>query len=166
MLKDTTYGSGEWGGFVLQEDGTRKPYFHGVNKEGAPIGTSYLYFVDDTPDAQVFETYMAEHPGSTDIWLGAHTHLSLNREKPEDYIAHKWGTTFINNAALTRTHSPLIVAPSSRLLTFTEGSDEVTVQYYLHTRDFWYPGWYEPAATIIKLGKSFSLTGPGLGSTN
>jgi hypothetical protein len=43
----------------------------------------------------------------------------------------------------------------SRLLTFTEGSDEVQVQCYLHTSTYAPQGWYAPAERTIHLGKPF-----------
>jgi hypothetical protein len=47
----------------------------------------------------------------------------------------------------------------SRLLTFTDGSDTVRVQCYLHTADFASPGWYAPAERILKLSKPFRMEG-------
>ena len=43
----------------------------------------------------------------------------------------------------------------SRLLTFTEGSDDVLVQCYLHTTHYAPQGWYAPAERTIRLGKPF-----------
>ena len=54
MLKETTVASGPWEGV----DGG----YHGRFEDGAPIGASYLYFVDDVPDAQAFEKHLAENP--------------------------------------------------------------------------------------------------------
>ena len=156
MLKDTTSASGEWGGFTTQADGSKRPLYHGYNTSGAPIGASYLYFLDDKPDAQVFEHYLEQHTGAIDVWLGAHTHLSLARSiDGRGYLEQKWGVTFINAAALSKHHNPLVVPPSSRLLTFTEGSDQLRVQYYLHTNDYYYPGWYEEAEATVQLSKPF-----------
>lgn len=156
MLKDTTSASGEWGGFSTMEDGSRKPIYHGYNSSGAPIGASYLYFLDDKPDAQAFEKYLAENNAAIDLWLGGHTHLSLGRfYDGKSHMEKKWGVSFINAAALSKYHNPLIVAPGSRLLTFTEGSDKLLVQYYLHSNDYHYPGWYEKAESVIQLSKAF-----------
>lgn len=156
MLKETTTGSGPWEGFTTSADGTRRALYHGINPGGAPEGASYLYFLDDQPDAMAFENYLADSPSAIDIWLGAHTHLSPARETGgRKYLEQKWGVNFINVAALSRYHNPLIVPPSSRLLTFTEGSDQVRVQYYLHTNDFYYQGWYEQAETMITISKPF-----------
>ena len=156
MLKDTTSASGEWGGFTTREDGSRRPLYHGYNTSGAPIGASYLYFLDDKPDAQAFEQYLDEHNQAIDVWLGAHTHLSLARRSDDrGYVEQKWGVTFVNVAALSRHHNPLVVPPSSRLLTFTEGSDELRIQYYLHSNDYYYPGWFVGEEVTVRLGRPF-----------
>ncbi|MDG2091494.1 MAG: metallophosphoesterase [Gammaproteobacteria bacterium] len=156
MLKETTTGSGPWEGFTTSEDGSRRALYHGLNPGGAPEGASYLYFLDDKPDAMAFEGYLSDSPNAIDIWLGAHTHISPARETGgRKYLEQKWGVNFINVAALSRYHNPLIVPPSSRLLTFTEGSDEVKVQYYLHTNDYYYQGWYKDAEVTITISKPF-----------
>jgi hypothetical protein len=157
MLKDTTNASGEWGGFTTRADGSKRPLYHGYNSSGAPIGASYLYFLDDKPDAQAFEGYLDQNNQAIDLWLGAHTHLSLARSSDgRSAVEQKWGVTFVNAAALSMYHNPLIVAPSSRLLTFTEGSDELRIQYYLHTNDYFYPGWYADEEVTVKLSKPFT----------
>jgi hypothetical protein len=156
MLKETTTGSGPWEGFTTTEDGSKRALYHGLNPGGAPEGASYLYFLDDQPDAMAFEGYLSDSPNAIDIWLGAHTHISPARETGgRKYLEQKWGVSFINVAALSRYHNPLIVPPSSRLLTFTEGSDEVKVQYYLHTNDYYYQGWYKDAESTITISKPF-----------
>ena len=156
MLKETTTGSGPWEGFTTSADGSRRALYHGLNPGGAPEGASYLYFLDDKPDAMAFEGYLADSPNAIDIWLGAHTHISPARETGgRKYLERKWGVNFINVAALSRYHNPLIVPPSSRVLTFTEGSDQVKVQYYLHSNDFYFQGWYEDAEVTITISKPF-----------
>lgn len=158
MLKETTSASGEWGGFTDRNDGSKRPLYHGHNASGAPVGASYLYFLDDKPDAQAFERYLDKNNGAIDLWLGGHTHLSAGRTTDgRGYLERKWGVTFINVAALSKYHNPLIVAPSSRLLTFTEDSDKLRVQYYLHTNDYYYPGWHEEFEEIVFLSKPFKF---------
>ena len=71
------------------------------------------------------------------------------------YMEQKWGVHFINSAALSQYHNPLIVPPSSRLLTFTEESDELKVQFYLHTANYYYQGWLEEEERTVKLSKPF-----------
>jgi len=116
---------------------------NGYTPSGAPKGASYLYWLDNKPDAQAFEHYLSQNNNAIDIWLGAHTHLSPARNTGNrKYLERKWDVTFINVAALSKYHYPLIVRSSSRLSTFIEGSDTVKVQYYLHTKDFHYQGWY------------------------
>jgi hypothetical protein len=157
MLKETTVASGPFEGFRTGPDGGWKSSYHGYFPDGGPEGASYLYFVDSKPDAQAFERFLAGHPGAIDLWLGGHTHA-----RPDDttggrsHLERKWGVTFINCAALTRHHvSKEHRAPMSRLLTFTEGSDELRVQCYLHTDDFAPRGWWNQGQRIVKLSKPF-----------
>jgi Calcineurin-like phosphoesterase len=70
MLRETTVGSGDYEGVSRNADGTyRSGKYHGP--DGAPEGASYLYFLGDQPKAQVFENYLAAHPGAVDLWLAA-----------------------------------------------------------------------------------------------
>ena len=137
-------GSGHW-----------QSHYHGYFPDGAPQGASYLYFVDSQPDAQAFEGYLAAHPGAIDLWLGGHTHANPDDHSGgRSHVERKWGTTFINCAALTQDHTDQGV-PMSRLLTFSEGSNEVRIQCYLHTSQYASQGWYPAAERIILLGKPF-----------
>ncbi|MFC1508482.1 hypothetical protein ACFL60_02220 [Candidatus Omnitrophota bacterium] len=148
MLKNTTVGSGEHEGI----DGK----YHGYMADGAPRGSSYLYYIGDEPDAQGFERYLEEHPGAIDMWMGGHTHT-----EPDDtyggksHIEEKWGVTFINVAALSRHHAWYHTTPMSRHLTFEPGSDQVRVRCYLHTSDFAQQGWYDNAERVVQLRYPF-----------
>lgn len=156
MLKDTTVASGEWEGVRRNEKGEWINGYHGYKPQGAPKGASYLYFVDSQPDAQAFEQYLAAHPGAVALWLGGHTHTH-----PDDtaggksHIETRWGTHFINVAALTRHHVCLPSPPKSRLLTFTPGSQKLRVQCYMHTTHYAAQGWYPPAERILTLPRPF-----------
>ena len=165
MLKETTVASGPWEGHTRDEHGNWKSLYHGYYPDGGPEGSSYLYYLDEQPDAQAFEGYLAQHPGAIDLWLGCHTHTT-----PDDtaggrsHVERKWDVNFINVAALTLHHGldpqrqpggTLPLCPMSRLLTFTEGSNEVKVQCYLHTSTYAPQGWYQPAERTIQLGKPF-----------
>lgn len=156
MLKDTTVASGTWEGMKKDKDGNWQGHYHGYKPLGTPQGASYLYFVDSQPDAQAFEQYLAEHPGSVDLWLGGHTHTH-----PDDncggksHIETKWGTHFINAACLTRYHANTSV-PKSRLLSFKEGSREVLVKCYMHTDEFLPQGWCDRAERRLLLKHAFS----------
>jgi hypothetical protein len=159
MLRETTVGSGDFEGGTLKPDGTYTSRYHGYQKDGgSPEGSSYLYYVDDKPKAMAFENYLAAHPGAIDLWIGGHTHTN-----PDDnfngrtHVERKWGATFINCCALTRFHAARHSCPMSRLLTFTDGSDEVRVQCYLHTNTHASQGWYPKAERVIKLGRSFRI---------
>lgn len=148
VLRDTTVASGRW-------EGVRARY-HG--QYGDAEGASYLYWVGDETDSTAFQDYLSAHPGATDLWLAGHTHTHPDdRFGNKSHIEARWGTTFINVAAMTRHHGhqtrPLY--PMSRLFTFEDGSDEVRVQCYLHTTDYAKQGWYEPAERVIKLAKVF-----------
>jgi hypothetical protein len=162
MLRETTVGSGDSEGGTLNPDGTYTSRYHGHQKDGGnPEGSSYLYYVDNKPKAMAFENYLAAHPGAIDLWIGGHTHTN-----PDDnlngrtHIERKWGATFINCCALTRFHASRTSVPMSRLLTFTEGSDEVRVQCYLHTNHHAPQGWYPKAERTIRLGKPFQTRSP------
>ncbi len=47
--------------------------------------------------------------------------------------------------------------PRSWLLTFTDSSDEVTAQCYLHTSDYAPQGWYSKFDRVIKLSQHFKM---------
>ncbi|MEQ8789122.1 MAG: metallophosphoesterase [Pirellulaceae bacterium] len=156
MLRETTVASGPFEGFQKTPDGGYKSHYHGYFPKGGPKGASYLYFVGGKADAQAFEGYLAEHEGAVDLWLGGHTHAPPDDDRGgRTHIERRWGTNFINVAALSRHHARLTTIPMSRLLTFTEGSPEVNVQCYLHTSQHAPQGWYAPAERTIHLGKPF-----------
>ena len=162
VLKDTTVASGEWEGMRRDENGTWKSWYHGYFPQGTPQGASFLYWVDSKQDSRAFETFLAAAPSRVDLWLGAHTHTS-----PDDafggksHIERRWGTTFINVAGLTKYHvnasAPENGVPRSWLLTFTDGSDRVTAQCYLHGNDYAPQGWYTKNDRVIKLSKPFKM---------
>ncbi|MHB9108198.1 MAG: metallophosphoesterase family protein [Armatimonadota bacterium] len=157
MLKATTAVSGPWEGYVKDADGGWKGHYHGYFPDGGPEGASYLYFVDGRPDAGAFEGYLAAHPGAIDLWLGAHTHTHPDdRTGGRGLIEEKWGVTFANVAGLTRYHGHLSL-PMSRVLTFTEGSDELRIQCYLHTSQHAPQGFYTSAERVVKLSKPFIM---------
>jgi hypothetical protein len=166
VLKDTTVASGEWEGMRHDEAGAWKSWYHGYFPQGTPQGASFLYWVDSKPDSGAFETFLAAAPSRIDLWLGAHTHTS-----PDDtfggksHIERRWGTTFINVAGLTKYHvnasAPENGVPRSWLLTFTDGSDHVRAQCYLHGNEFAPQGWYTKNDRVIKLTKAFTMpSGP------
>ena len=155
MLRETTVASGDYEGVSRYPDGRwRHGRYHGV--DGAPEGASYLYFVDDVPKAQKFESYLAAHPGAVDLWLGGHTHTF-----PDDvvngrrHIETKWGAHFINCAQLSKYHSFVTCPPMSRHFTFTAGSRQLRVRCYLHDDSFAPQGWYKPAERVLELSKPF-----------
>ena len=157
VLKNTTVASGEWEGMQRDEKGGWKPQYHGYFPQGTPQGASYLYWVDSRPDSGAFENVLASSPPRVDLWLGAHTHTD-----PDDtyggksHIERRWGTWFINVAGLTRYHTaPEHSFPRSWLLTFTDGSDEVTARCYLHGNEYAPQGWYAKVDGVIKLSKPF-----------
>jgi hypothetical protein len=157
MLRETTVASGPWEGFTKDEGGQWKSGYHGFFPDGGPKGASYLYFVDGEPDAQRFERYLTTHPGAIDLWLGGHTHTHPDdRAGGRSHVETKWGVHFLNCAALTRYHGKGHSYPMSRLLTFTEGSDMLKVQCYLHTSHYAPQGWYAPAERVLWLSRPFS----------
>ena len=155
MLRETTVGSGDYEGVSKNPDGTyRSGKYHGP--DGAPEGASYLYFVDDKPKAQAFESYLVAHPGAIDLWLGGHTHTH-----PDDvlngrsHVERKWGVNFVNCAQLSKFHSYVTCPPMSRHFTFTEGSRLVRVRCYLHDDTHAAQGWYPNAERVLELSKPF-----------
>jgi hypothetical protein len=162
VLKDTTVASGEWEGMQRVADGW-EPRYHGYFPQGTPQGASYLYWVDSKPDSGAFENFLAKTASHVDLWLGAHTHTS-----PDDtyggksHVERRWRTTFINVAGLTRYHgNPEGIQnriPRSWLLTFTDGSDEVTARCYLHGDEFAPQGWYAKSDRTIKLSRPFRMS--------
>jgi len=161
VLKNTTVASGEWEGMRRDAAGAWQPWYHGYFPQGTPQGASFLYWVGSKPDSAAFENFLAASP-SVDLWLGAHTHTN-----PDDsfggksHIEQRWGTTFINVAGLTRYHgNPETLqnrVPRSWLLTFTDGSDQVTARCYLHGNEFAAQGWYDKSNRTIKLSKPFKM---------
>ena len=162
VLKNTTVASGEWEGMQKDATGAWQPRYHGYYPQGTPQGASYLYWVDSKPDSAAFENFLAKGSSRVDLWLGAHTHTS-----PDDtyggksHIEQRWNTTFINAAGLTRYHGkPEEIqnrVPRSWLLTFTDGSNEVTARCYLHGNEFAPQGWYVKSDRVIKLSKPFRM---------
>ena len=149
--------SGPWEGYLPDGKGGWQSYYHGYFADGGPEGASYLYFLDDKPAAQAFEGYLAENPGSLDLWLGGHTHANPDdRKGGRSHIERKWDCNFVNVAALSLYHGRTNV-PMSRLLTFEDGSDEVLVQCYLHTSDYAPQGGYAPAERTIMLNRTVRL---------
>jgi hypothetical protein len=164
-LRDTTVASGH---------GEGHPRYHGST--GGAEGSSYLYFLienddpDDfqfTKDAHVFEDFLdsfhKDHgQGAIDFWIAGHTHV----KSPDDVWGGKtiselrWGVGFLQVAALTRYHGGSI--PLSRVLTFTDGSDQARVDLYLH--EAWYDGnpigWYQPASRTFPLRHEFAAPAP------
>lgn len=164
-LRDTTTASG---------NGEGNPRYHGAS--GGAAGSSYLYFIienddpDDfkfTSDAHVFEDFLADFEkenghGAIDFWIGGHTHV---KGPTDDFggktiTESKWGVNFLQSAALTRHHAG--GNPLSRLLTFSEGADEVVVRTYLHDSSFQRNpiGFYKPATKTLRLRHEFQAPPP------
>ncbi|MDO8539230.1 MAG: metallophosphoesterase [Opitutaceae bacterium] len=159
MLKETTVASGPWEGYVKGKKGEWVSHYHGYFPDGGPEGASYLYWLDQSPDAQAFEKYLAARPGAIDFWIGGHTHTNPDdRTGGRSHLEKKWNVNFLNCSALSQHHAHKTTIALSRLLTFTEGSDEVRVQCYLHGSNFAPQGWYPPAERRMKIGGPFRFT--------
>ena len=158
MLRETTVASGPWEGYVKGKNGEWVSHYHGYFPDGGPEGASYLYWVDRKPDAQAFEKYLAARPGAIDFWIGGHTHTNPDdRTGGRSHIEKRWGVNFLNCCALSKFHAHKTTIALSRLMTFTEGSDEVLIQCYLHASNFAPQGWYPPAERRVKMGRAFKL---------
>lgn len=152
MLEDTTVASGLGEG--VEEDPRAGHSYHGSFEDGAPEGSSFIYFLDDRPHARAFERYLEAHPGAIDLWLGGHTHtFPDDTHGGKGHIEQKWGVWFANCCALTLHHGGK--APLTRLMTFEDGSDEVRVRCYLHTSHFAPEGWWEPGERVLRLSRPF-----------
>ena len=163
VLKNTTVASGEWEGMRHDVSGAWRSWYHGYFPQGTPQGASFLYWVDSKPDSAAFENLLATTPSRVDLWLGAHTHTNPDDDfGGKSHIEQRWGTTFVNVAGLTRYHgSPETLqsrVPRSWLLTFTDGSNEVTARCYLHGNEFAPQGWYVKSDRVIKLSKPFRIS--------
>ena len=157
LLKETTVATGDWEGMRRDANGEWRSHYHGYKEQGTPRGASYLYWVDGVEDGGAFESYLAEHPGAIDIWLGGHTHTHPDdRTGGRSHIEQRWGVWFANISALTAHHGTTCM-PMSRLWTF-EGM-EATVRCYLHTSDHAPQGWYEPSTRTLSLGSEFRRSG-------
>jgi hypothetical protein len=113
--------------------------------------------VDSKQDSAAFENVLLAAPGRMELWLGAHTHTSpTDRYGGKSHLERRWGTTFINVAGLTKyMGAPENCVPRSWLLTFADGSQQMSAQCYLHTSDFAPQGWYPKFDRVIKLSKAF-----------
>jgi hypothetical protein len=162
MLKNTTVASGPWEG-VRQVDGKWVSHYHGYKERGTPGGASYLYWVDSVPDAEAFESYLADHPGAIDVWLGAHTHTHPDdTHGDKSHIEKKWGVWFVNAGALTKHHGTTCM-PMSRV--WEIDGDTARVRCYLHTSDHAPEGWYPPAERTLTLSKPFRWGSAGGNAT-
>jgi hypothetical protein len=161
VLKNTTVASGEWEGMTRTNQGGWTAGYHGYYQEGTPQGASYLYWVDSKPDAGVFEKFLDDMPGRVDLWLGGHTHTAVeDTYGGKSHVETRYGTTFMNVAALTKFHTSSGTGmPRSWLLTFTEGSDMATARCFLHGNEFAPQGWYPKLDRTIKLKQPFSMPG-------
>lgn len=160
VLKETTFASGPNEGFFKDINGKTVSLFHGYFPDAGAEGASYLYWCGDTPDAQVFERYLADHPGAVDMWLGAHTHTVPDAVLAgRSLVERKWDVTFANVSALTKYHVGKLQrnAPMSRLMTLEPGSDELLLQCYLHTNDYAPQGWFAPVEKRIPLRHKFEI---------
>jgi hypothetical protein len=159
VLKNTTVASGDWEGMRRNADGAWESWYHGYYEQGTPQGASYLYWVDSKQDSHSFEDFLAENPSRVALWLGGHTHTNPDdTHGGKSHMEQRWGTTFINVAGLTRYHGPPENGvPRSWLLTFTEGSDEVSARCFLHGDEYAPQGWYDKVGGVIKLTQPFRM---------
>ena len=159
VLKDTTFASGLWEGMRKDKDGNWIPDYHQYYEEGSPSGASFLCWVGGQFDSGQFEIFLEDNPDTVDMWFGGHTHSNPDdRKGGRGCFERKYGgTIFMNICALTRFHVPDHAIPHSWLLTFTEGSDLVRAQCYMHTDDYKPQGWYNEAEQTIKLTTTFKF---------
>jgi hypothetical protein len=160
VLKDTTVASGDWEGMKKKKNGEWGRGYHRYFEQGTPVGASYLYWVGGEQDSGAFESHLTENPGAVDIWFGGHTHTNPDdTHGGKSHIERRWGTTFMNVCPLTRYMVDHHAMPHSRLLTFTDGSDAVRVQCYMHTSEYRPQGWYAEKEATIHLSRPFRIDG-------
>ncbi len=161
LLKDTTVATGEWEGMKKDKDGNWKTDYHGYYADGTPHAASYLYWVAGKGGQGQFEKWLANHPGCVDLWLGGHTHTNPDdRHGGKSHIEQRYGgTTFVNVSALTRWFVKDHAMPHSRLITFEDGSDVVSIDCYMHTDEYRSRGFYRDKSTEIPLSKPYRNPG-------
>ena len=106
-----------------------------------------------------FENWLKNNPGKVDIWIGGHTHTNPDDTKGgKSHIEKKYGeTTFINVAALTRWHVKHHATPLSRILTFEESSEKLSIECFMHSDDYREKGFYDEKKIELKLSKKFKF---------
>ena len=140
------------------------PQYHNIRKSLYNLVKHNIVEVKNAGDVfewyktfRINEKYLEENPGSIDIWLGGHTHTNPDdRYGGKTHIEGKWGTTFINVAAMSKYHAGRTTMPMSRLLTFNPGRDTIDVGCYLHTSDYSRQGWYDRVAQEVSLRHRFA----------
>ena len=157
MLRETTVSSGDWEGMKKGKDGKWTTNYHGYFSKGTPKSASYLNWVGGKSGECQFENWLKNNPGKVDIWLGGHTHTNPDdKNGGKSHIEKKYGnTTFINVAALTRWHVKHHAIPLSRLLTFKEQSNNVTVDCFMHSDDYLEKGFYKEKKFNFRISKTF-----------
>lgn len=163
VLKETTVASGDWEGMSRGGDGGWKTEYHGYHEQGTPRGASYLYWVAGRPDGGAFEAWLDSHPGTVDLWIGAHTHTDPDDMRGgKSHVETRYGgATFVNAAALTRHFVSDHAMPISRLLTFEDGSDLLRIACYMHTGEHRPKGFYRGKERTIRLTKPFRADDTG-----
>jgi len=157
VLKETTFASGLWEGMRKDPEGNWIQDYHRYIEEGSPAGASFLCWVGGRFDSGQFERFLDDNPGAVDMWFAGHTHSNPDdRKGGRGCFERAYGNTmFMNICALTRYMVPDKAIPHSWLLTFTEGSDRVRAQCYMHTDEYRPQGWYDEAERWIDLTTEF-----------
>jgi hypothetical protein len=146
---------------------------HGGHSWADQKASSMIYAIDNwtidgLDDTQTFIgerpygfiKYMSEHSNAIDIWVHSHSHNNMYPGKTfngRSDVENKYGVTFINTGALTKSHAGP-EAPYSRLFEFTEGSDTAVMKTYMHSTG-WASvpeGFYEPIERTIPLSTAFT----------
>lgn len=132
MPKDTTTATNEYGGGRIV-NGEFEVIYHGAGATGGKA-SSYLGFVGEELGRPFIE-HLEQHPGDTQMWIGAHNHvLSGKKIGGMGHIVKKNGCLFVQNGAATMYHHKYTTDrnPKSRIYEFENGSDEVRIHAIMH----------------------------------
>ncbi len=172
VLRDTTTRSKHHGGEGLHnsigggKNGEGSGYLYYIVEEANPELFSYT---SDATDFMDFLSSFREQHGkpAIDLWIGGHSHAEspIEVRDGQSLVEERAGVTFLQTSALKLCSfgsGGSLALPMSRILNFTNDSNLLEIETYVHkTRNAgresveWPKGIYEPATRIIQLRHHF-----------